>query len=197
MIFKKKEMFCSGFWYFLMTWGNMFLLFWLISSLMLKMLQSSISSLNMNTKFCDDLDSSSNEVQYTVVQRPCFFIGPGDLISNLRGHPRPKRRLETFLLTCDFCVFFFTWFEVSNYQDYQTESIFTQVNFFYTKSVSTETFLINCIVLKKFLFSILSFLWTRKREIQILLALNCTKLHAIFYSALSAKQPDFIDGAVK
>ena len=86
----------------------MFLLFWLISSLMLKMLQSSISSLNMNIKFCDDLDSSSNEVQYTVVQSPCFFIGPGDLISNLRGHPRPKRRLETFLLTCDFCVFFFT-----------------------------------------------------------------------------------------
>ena len=76
----------------------MFLLSWLISSgsLMLKMLQSSISSLNMNTKFCDDLDSSSNEVQYTVVQRPCFFIGPGDLISNLRGHPRPKRGWKHF-----------------------------------------------------------------------------------------------------
>ena len=154
----------------------------------------------MNLQFCDVFvltDFSSNEVQYKVVQRPCYFTGPEDLISNLWGHPRPKRRLETFLLTCDFCVFFFIWFEVSNYQDYQTESIFTQVNFFYTKSVSTETFLINCIVLKKFTFSILSFLWNRKSEIQIFLALNCTKLHSICCSALSAKQPNFIDGAVK
>ena len=102
-----------------------------------------------------------------------------------------------FLLTCDFCVFFFTWFEVSNHQDYQTESIFTQVNFFYTKSVLTETFLLNCRVLKKFAFSILLFVWNRKSEIQIFLALNCTKLHAICCSALSAKQPNFIDGAVK
>ena len=120
-----------------------------------------------------------------------------DLISNLRGHPRPKRRLETFLLTCDFCVFFFTSFEVSNHQDYQTESIFTQVNFFYTKSVLSETFLVNCIVLQNFSFSILSFVWPRKSKIQFFLALNCTKLHAICSSALSAKQHDFIDGAVK
>ena len=108
-----------------------------------------------------------------------------------------KLFVQNFLLTCDFCVFFFTWFEVSNHQDYQTESIFTQVNFFYTKSVLIETLLINCRVLKKFAFSILLFVWNRKSEIQIFLALNCTKLHAICCSALSAKQPNFIDGAVK
>ena len=85
----------------------------------------------------------------------------------------------------------------SQIRDYQTESIFTQVDFFYTKSVLTETLLINCGVLKNFAFSILSIVWTRKSEIQIFLALNCTKWHAISYSALSAKQPNFIDGAVK